>query len=98
MHFWFRAISRDQNLYSNPDIFDPSRYLTAEGRFNERASGILEAPFGYGKRICPGRHFAMDTLWIAIAHILATFDITKAVDEYGQVVEPKEEYSMGLVR
>ena len=34
--------------------------------------------FGYGRRICPGRHFAMDMLWLAAAHILSVFAVEGA--------------------
>jgi hypothetical protein len=36
-------------------------------------------------------------VWLSIARILATFDITKAVGEDGQVIEPTYEYFAGLV-
>jgi hypothetical protein len=47
--------------------------------------------------ICPGRHFGLDAAWIAIASILASFNISKAIDENGHVVEPAIEYTDGLV-
>jgi hypothetical protein len=49
-------------------------------------------------RICPGRHMATDSLWIVIASILATFDISKAIGDDGRVVEPSYEYVSALVR
>jgi hypothetical protein len=36
-------------------------------------------------------------VWLSIARILATFDITKAVGEDGQVIEPTYEYFAGMV-
>ncbi|KAJ7688517.1 hypothetical protein B0H14DRAFT_2421125, partial [Mycena olivaceomarginata] len=47
-------------------------------------------------RLCPGRHMALSSLWITVVSILATFDITKAVDEKGNVVEPSYEYLSGV--
>ncbi|KAF8068006.1 hypothetical protein FPV67DRAFT_1449579 [Lyophyllum atratum] len=55
------------------------------------------AAFGFGRRICPGRYMAFSALCIAIASIIATFDITKAVDENGVIIEPSYEYQTGLV-
>ena len=43
-------------------------------------------------RGCPGRHMAESAVWITIASILAAFNITKAVDENGEVIEPSYEY------
>jgi hypothetical protein len=41
---------------------------------------------------------ALSSLWITVVSILATFDITKAVDEKGNVVEPSYEYLSGVTR
>ena len=56
-----------------------------------------EASFGFGRRICPGRHFAMDTIFIAVSHMLAAFNIGKAHDADGNPITPKEEYTTGLI-
>lgn len=48
--------------------------------------------------ICPGRHLALNSAWIAVASILATYDISKAVDDNGSIIEPKVEFTDGLVR
>jgi hypothetical protein len=48
-------------------------------------------------RICPGRYMAFSAVWIGIASLIAAFDITKAVDENGDVIEPSQEYSSALV-
>ncbi len=49
-------------------------------------------------RICPGRHFAVDSLQMSIASILAVFNIDKARDDRGQVMEPEIEYISGFTR
>ncbi|KAJ7823206.1 cytochrome P450 [Mycena olivaceomarginata] len=49
------------------------------------------------ERLCPGRHMALSSIWITVVSILATFDINKAVDERGNVIEPSYEYLSGLV-
>lgn len=46
--------------------------------------------------ICPGRHMAWSFLWIMVASMLATMNITKAVDENGVLIEPSGEYEPGL--
>jgi len=40
---------------------------------------------------------ATSSVWITIASLLATFDITKAVGEDGNVIEPNYDYFPGLV-
>lgn len=49
-------------------------------------------------RICPGRYMAFSSVWIAVASMVAAFDITKAVDDNGNVMEPCRDYLSGLVR
>ncbi|KAF7358497.1 hypothetical protein MVEN_00900400 [Mycena venus] len=58
-----------------------------------RRSEIQTQLFGFGRRICPGRHMASATIWITVASMLAAFDIKKAVDEESKVIEPSFEYS-----
>ena len=43
-------------------------------------------------RICPGAHIANTMLWVIVASVLSTFNISKPIDENGVVVEPNMEY------
>lgn len=47
--------------------------------------------------VSPGQHMARASIWIVVASLLATFDITNAVDDNGDVVEPSGEYSQGNI-
>lgn len=49
-------------------------------------------------RICPGRHLAHASLWIAIASVLATLNISKAVDDDGKEITPEAAFVSGLTR
>jgi len=42
-------------------------------------------------------HLANAAMWISIASVLASFDILKAVDDNGAIIEPVEEYSSGML-
>jgi len=75
----------DESVYKDPFTFDPARFLPApEGRAEPYPNG----PFGFGRRICPGRHLADESLWIAFATVLATMSVSKAVGEDGQEIIP----------
>lgn len=87
----YRAILHDEDRYPNPEKFDPSRFLTPEGKLNPDVPEPIEA-FGHGRRLCPGRYFATDAVWLAMANILAAFVLEKPVDEQGNVVEPSGKY------
>ncbi|GJE96529.1 cytochrome P450 [Phanerochaete sordida] len=68
------AILHDETVYPEPHLFKPERFLRADGSLNNDVREPVEG-FGFGRRICPGRHFAQDMLWITIAHVLAVFEI-----------------------
>lgn len=76
----------DPSIYGDPLKFDPERFLEPR---NEPSP--FWAVFGFGRRICPGRHLANTALFINMASLVAFFDFSKAVDEQGDVVEPKVE-------
>ncbi|KAK7049443.1 hypothetical protein VNI00_006049 [Paramarasmius palmivorus] len=88
------AMTRDTTVYPDPENFDPKRFLTEDGSCN---NDNMFFTFGFGRRICPGRYFAADAIWIAIACILAVFDISKAKDEAGNDIElDNVEYTEGI--
>lgn len=53
--------------------------------------------FGFGRRICPGRRLADSTLFLAIAKVLAAFDVSKARDAEGREIEPEIGIGPGAV-
>ena len=93
-----RAILHDESRYTDALSFKPERFLTSDGtRLDSSVPSPMEA-FGYGRRICAGRHFAEDILFLVIANILAVFTIEKPVDQFGHTVEPRIEFSEGSLR
>jgi len=72
------SILRDPAFYPEPDIFKPERFLNPDGTL--RDDPILISAFGFGKRICPGRHFADASLFISIASLFAVFNIERGKD------------------
>ncbi|KAK0446297.1 cytochrome P450 [Armillaria borealis] len=52
------AILHDEKDYPNPLVFDPERFMSAEGK-EPQPEPI--AAFGFGRRICPGRYLASNT-------------------------------------
>ena len=81
------SIAHDPTVYHSPADFKPERFF--EPHSEPRASDVV---FGFGRRACPGKHVAEQTLFLTIAQTLAIFDIQKSVDEYGNDV--KVEYHM----
>ncbi|KAJ7486711.1 cytochrome P450, partial [Mycena latifolia] len=89
------AIQHDEVMYPDPHAFKPERFLS-NGKRNPDVPDPQIA-FGYGRRICPAHHMATSSVWITIASILATFEITKAIGDDGHVIEPSFKYDSGLV-
>ncbi|KAK7049872.1 hypothetical protein VNI00_005302 [Paramarasmius palmivorus] len=88
------AMTRDEDVYPEPESFVPERFMTKNGTCNDDDLSFI---FGFGRRICPGRHLALASLWGAIASVLAVFDITKAKDENGNDVIFNVVYSDAMV-
>ena len=49
-------------------------------------------------RVCPGQAFADASLWLAIAHLVAAFDIRKPLDEAGKEYTPPAAFKSGFTR
>ncbi|CAG9995619.1 unnamed protein product, partial [Clonostachys byssicola] len=89
-----RAMPHDSRVYSNVDEFDPDRFLpTAEGG---RGEPLPAGQFGFGRRVCVGKHVAEATVWIVIACMLSTMRIEQARDGAGRELEPQVELTNGL--
>ncbi|KAJ7719640.1 cytochrome P450 [Mycena metata] len=83
-----------ERMYPDHDAFKPERFL--DGKFDDSSRNAQPA-FGFGRRICPGRHMATSSIWITVVSILAMFDITKEIGEDGQPIELSYEYGGGLI-
>ncbi|KAG6829830.1 hypothetical protein H0H92_003373 [Tricholoma furcatifolium] len=90
------AMLHDENIYPQPFLFNPDRFIK-NGKLDPNVRDPMHAAFGFGRRICPARYMAFSAVWIAIASIIATFDISKAQDDDGNVIEPRDEYLSALV-
>jgi len=73
-----RAILHDPAIYPEPDVFKPERFLNPDG--TSRSDPVLASVFGFGKRICPGRHYADTALFIQIASLFSVFKIESGRD------------------
>ncbi|KAL4258700.1 cytochrome P450 family protein [Pleurotus pulmonarius] len=91
------AMLRDETIFPEPEKFNPSRFLI-NGAIDDRLKEHVMSAFGFGRRGCPGRHFAQDTLWITIVSLLSVFTISNAIDEGGKPIVPQLKYSADLVR
>ncbi|KAG2032556.1 hypothetical protein BDR03DRAFT_969681 [Suillus americanus] len=76
--------------YSHASAFNPDRFLNADGTLTDDTVGIV---WGFGRRICPGRHLAEASVWSAMVHLLAIFKFSNAKDENGKEIEIRKSKS-----
>ncbi|KAG5349460.1 hypothetical protein C0989_003646, partial [Termitomyces sp. Mn162] len=88
------SMTHDESRYREPDLFKPERFFDENGHLNTDDDIIA---FGFGRRICPGRHMASSMVWLLISSIMATFNIRKARDEQGNEIDVDDSYTSGLV-
>ncbi|KAF8549254.1 cytochrome P450 [Imleria badia] len=71
------AISRDPEVFPNPEKFDPRRWIDDNGRLR---NNMTSYPFGFGRRVCPGQHVANKSLYINLVLLLWSFHIEERAD------------------
>ncbi|XP_061354383.1 geraniol 8-hydroxylase-like, partial [Gastrolobium bilobum] len=66
------AIGRDSSAWDNPNLFLPERFLGSE--IDVKGHDFELAPFGAGRRICPGLPLAMRTLLLMLGSLVNSFN------------------------
>lgn len=87
------AMTHDETKYPSPDEFKPERFLHDDGSLT---SDRMPLGFGWGRRMCVGRHVADASLWIAMASFLAVFSARKALDDHGMEIPVIPKFSTGV--
>lgn len=64
----------------NPDRFEGS---------DLKMAAVYDIIFGFGRRTCPGMHFAQGTLFAVVSTVLATCNILPALDSDGKDIMPR---------
>jgi hypothetical protein len=97
LNFFDRAIMHNPEDYPNPETFNPSRYLTLEGKLDPSIRDPRTACFGFGRRMCPGRHLADASLFAMVSTLLATVNIVRAKDADGKEIIPEVDVTSGIL-
>ncbi|KAF2468113.1 cytochrome P450 [Lindgomyces ingoldianus] len=83
----FYSMCKDEKLFDSPFEFRPERWTDKTQLSN----------FGYGRRVCPGRFIARNSVSIAIARLLWAFNIRQAKKGGEKVVVHEDIFTTGFV-
>ncbi|GMH17318.1 hypothetical protein Nepgr_019159 [Nepenthes gracilis] len=83
------AIARDPELWANPLEFNPERFASSEpeSEFSILGSDLRLAPFGSGRRACPGKTLGLATVSFWVASLLHEFEWVAARSAAGDLSE-----------
>ncbi|EAU89617.1 O-methylsterigmatocystin oxidoreductase [Coprinopsis cinerea okayama7 len=90
------AVLHDPDVFPDPFDFKPERFLK-DGKINPAVPDPEIAAFGYGRRICPGRHLSNDTFTLLTARLLACFNVDPSLDEAGNPKPLKYEVTSAFI-
>jgi cytochrome P450 len=75
------AIARDPNVWRDPLEFNPDRFVNEGAEFSVLGSDLRLAPFGSGRRSCPGKNLGLTTVTFWVAKLLQEFEWLPSNDE-----------------
>jgi hypothetical protein len=85
----------------NPDVRDPECAAFGFGRRSVKYYNIFfnihSLPLILLARLCPGRHISDNSLYSFVSCVLAVYDIKPPVDDQGNTLELKPEFTSGLL-
>ena len=67
---------RDPQVWSNPNEFNPERFLTIHQDIDFMSQNFELLPFSFGRRSCPGLTFGLQVLHLTLARLIQGFDIS----------------------
>ncbi|KAK8547065.1 hypothetical protein V6N13_099809 [Hibiscus sabdariffa] len=80
------AITHNEKLWSKPEKFDPNRF-TEEEDMNIMGADLRLAPFGSGRRVCPGKAMGLATVHLWLAQLLQAFKWVPCEDKDVELAE-----------
>ncbi|CAG7817223.1 unnamed protein product [Allacma fusca] len=73
------ACLKDADLWGDPDVFRPDRFLSPDGKTVVRNKAWI--PFGVGKRSCLGESLARDEIFLFLTNLIQNIRVSMPDDE-----------------
>ena len=74
----------NDKVYEDPLRFDGFRFSKMREESAKNVGMVSSSPdhipFGHGRHVCPGRHFAAYELKLMLAHIVMTYDVKLEIE------------------
>ncbi|KAL0324923.1 UNVERIFIED_CONTAM: cytochrome [Sesamum radiatum] len=70
------AITHNSRIWEDPFVFRPERFLESAGGINVdvRGSDLRLAPFGAGRRVCPGKNLGLASVGLWVANLVRSVE------------------------
>ncbi|KAL4180382.1 hypothetical protein AMTRI_Chr13g124960 [Amborella trichopoda] len=88
-------LQRDPRVWSDPERFDPDRFLTSHVDIDVWGKNYEFLPFGSGRRSCPGISFALHLSSLTLARFLHAFEWDTP---FGECVDMTEGFGLTLAK
>ncbi|KAH9929106.1 O-methylsterigmatocystin oxidoreductase [Epithele typhae] len=90
------ACMHDPQMFPEPLEFRPERFIKGDAIDTTLVDPTVFM-FGYGRRVCVGRHFARAGLFITLASLLHVFDLSAPLDERGEPIKIEPRFTDGAL-
>ncbi|GJE98219.1 cytochrome P450 [Phanerochaete sordida] len=89
---------RNEDTWARPHEFIPERFLEPVDEATAKRRDPRPYVFGFGRRRCPGLHLIEESLWIVMATMLHTTELSVEKDDSGKPVPPVVDYNNSVFR
>ncbi|XP_031491483.1 cytochrome P450 78A5 [Nymphaea colorata] len=67
------AITHDEHIWERPEVFNPDRFMAGE-EVSVLGTDLRLAPFGAGRRVCPGKAMGLASIHLWLAQLLQNYE------------------------
>ena len=88
------AITHDEKVWSEPEMYKPERFIDED--VSVMGSNLKLAPFGSGRRVCPGKAMGLASVHLWLAMLLQSFKWVPSDDKVDVDLSERLKLSMEM--